>query len=212
MSFSLQLGTDGVAYSSVVQSLVIFLLTFVLSLLSIGMKPWNLLKIRRNEYLWLTKWSKQGFFSGLDSLIRNTTYIIVVLKAMNQLNDQSLYWMANTFIWSWLLIPVLALSEMLKQDISTNHPAQKYDAIVPAYICISLGIIFVWIATAPGWHTFISEVLNPKEDNPSAIVKLVFQLIFGYAFFIISSLNGSVFYAKGKVNFMIKQVYHCYIL
>ena len=94
----MKLGTDGVAYSSVAQSLIIFLLTFVLSLLSISMKPWNLFKIRRNEYLWMTKWSKQGFFSGLDSLIRNSSYILVVLRAINQLNDQSLYWMAGADI------------------------------------------------------------------------------------------------------------------
>ena len=196
----MKLGTDGVAYSSVAQSLIIFLLTFVLSLLSISMKPWTLFKIRRNEYLWMTKWSKQGFFSGLDSLIRNSSYILVVLRAINQLNDQSLYWMATTFIWSWLLIPVLTTSEMLKQDVSTNHPTQKYEVIIPAYIVISLGTLVVWIATAPGWLTFISDVLKPKEDNPYDIAKLVYQLMPGYAFFIISSLNGSIFYAKAKVQ------------
>ena len=139
-------------------------------------------------------------FSGLDSLIRNASYIIVVLKAMNQLNDQSLYWMANTFIWQWLLVPVLALTELLKQDISTNHPNQMYKEIVPAYVVISLFIVMFWLVTSPGWYYFISEVLNPNEDNPSTVARLVYQLMPGYAFFIISSLNGSVFYAKGKVR------------
>lgn len=119
---------------------------------------------------------------------------------MNQLNDQSLYWMANTFIWQWLLVPVLALTELLKQDISTNHPEQTYKAIVPAYIMISLFIVMFWLVTSPGWYYFISEVLNPNEDNPSTVARLVYQLMPGYAFFIISSLNGSVFYAKAKVR------------
>ena len=164
------------------------------------MKPWHIFKIRRYEYSWLRKWSKQGFFSGLDSLIRNSVYLIVVIRAINLLEEQSLYWIANTFIWSWLLLPVLALTEMLKQDVSTNHPAQKYDTIMPAYIHLSLGIILLWIITAPGWYTFISEVLNAADNNPSVITKLVYQLAPGYIFFIISSLNGSIFYAKGKVN------------
>ena len=142
-------------------------------------------------------------FSGLDSLIRNASYIIVVLKAMNQLNDQSLYWMANTFIWQWLLVPVLALTELLKQDSSTNHPDQKYKTIVPAYVMISIFIVLFWLVTSPGWYYFISEVLNPNEDNPSTVARLVYQLMPGYAFFIISSLNGSVFYAKAKVHKMI---------
>lgn len=200
MPFSLNLGTNGVAYSSVAQSLAIFLLTFGFSLLSVEMHFCDLFRIRRNEYSWLKKWSKQGFFSGLDSLIRNSAYIFVVLKAMNELNDQSLYWMANTFIWSWLLLPVLALSEMLKQDIATNHSKKEtYKSIAPAYIFLSISILLTWIVTSPGWYTFISDVLNPKEDDPYGIAKLVYQLMPGYAFFIISSLNGSVFYAKGKV-------------
>ena len=119
---------------------------------------------------------------------------------MNQLNDQSLYWMANTFIWQWLLAPVLALTELLKQDISTNHPNQMYKEIAPAYVVISLFIVMFWLVTSPGWYYFISEVLNPNEDNPSTVARLVYQLMPGYAFFIISSLNGSVFYAKGKVR------------
>ena len=202
-SFSLNLGTNGVAYSSVVQSCILFLLTVGFALHSMRMRPLDLFKIRRTEYSWLGKWSKQGVFSGLDSLIRNASYIIVVLKAMNQLNDQSLYWMANTFIWQWLLVPVLALTELLKQDISTNHPDQKYKAIVPAYVVMALLIVMFWLVTSPGWYYFISEVLNPNEDNPSTVARLVYQLMPGYAFFIISSLNGSVFYAKAKVHKMI---------
>ena len=75
-----------------------------------------------------------------------------------------------------------------------------YKEIVPAYVVISLFIVMLWLVTSPGWYYFISELLNPNEDNPSTVARLVYQLMPGYAFFIISSLNGSVFYAKGKVR------------
>jgi len=30
------------------------------------------------------------------------------------------YWIANGFIWDWLLLPVLPLGEVLKQDVATS--------------------------------------------------------------------------------------------
>lgn len=164
------------------------------------MKPWNLLTIQAKEYSWLGKWSKQGLFSALDSLIRKSVYLLIVIRAINVLDQQALYWIANMFIWGWLLLPVLALSEMLKQDVSTNHPEENYKIIVPAYCVISLMTLCVWVITAPGWYYFIVNVLNAGENNPSVIAKLVYQLMPAYAFFVISSLNSAIFIAKGKVT------------
>ena len=144
-------------------------------------------------------WTKQGLFSGLDSFIRNSVYLVVVIRAMNLLEKQDLYWIANGFIWNWLLLPVLALTEMLKQDVSTNHPEEKYRLITPMYAIISLSILLLWAITAPGWYAFICSVLNAADKNPDVITNLVYQLMPGYVFFIISSMNGSIFYAKGKV-------------
>ena len=163
------------------------------------MKPWDLLKIKLNEFSWMKVWTKQGLFSGLDSFIRNSVYLVVVIRAMNLLEQQDLYWIANGFIWNWLLLPVLALTEMLKQDISTNHPEERYSKIVPTYVVISLTIVFLWLVTSPGWYTFICTVLNAADKSPDVISNLVYQLMPGYLFFIVSSLNGSIFYAKGKV-------------
>ena len=193
------MGTDGVAYSSIAQAFLNLFVSLIFALYSIGMKPWDLLKIKLNEFSWMTLWTKQGFFSGLDSFIRNSVYLVVVIRAMNLLEQQDLYWIANGFIWNWLLLPVLALTEMLKQDISTNHPKEKYTKIVPTYVVISLTIVFLWLVTSPGWYAFICTVLNAADKNPDVISNLVYQLMPGYVFFIVSSLNGSIFYAKGKV-------------
>ena len=37
---------------------------------------------------WIKVWSRVGFFSAMDSLIRNVVYLIVVLRAMNLLKEQ----------------------------------------------------------------------------------------------------------------------------
>ncbi len=50
---------------------------------------------------WFRQWTRVGSFSAADSLVRNAVYIIFVLRAMNLLEEQDSYWIANTFIWSW---------------------------------------------------------------------------------------------------------------
>ena len=194
------------AYSSIAQSFLTLLVSVTFALCSIGMKSWELLKINLNEFSWMKTWTKQGLFSGLDSFIRNSVYLVVVIRAMNLLEQQDLYWIANGFIWNWLLLPVLALTEMLKQDVSTNHPEEKYGRIVPIYIAISMMIVLIWAITAPGWYAFICNVLNAADKSPDVITNLVYQLMPGYLFFIVSSLNGSIFYAKGKVCLQMARV------
>ena len=88
LQFSLNLGTDGVAYSSIAQSFLTLLVSVTFALCSIGMRPWELLKINLNEFSWMKTWTKQGLFSGLDSFIRNSVYLVVVIRAMNLLEQQ----------------------------------------------------------------------------------------------------------------------------
>ena len=40
------------------------------------------------DFAWFKRWSRVGAFSALDSLIRNAVYLIVVIRAMNMLEEQ----------------------------------------------------------------------------------------------------------------------------
>ncbi len=40
------------------------------------------------DFKWIKVWSRVGFFSALDSLMRNVVYLVVVLRAMNLLQEQ----------------------------------------------------------------------------------------------------------------------------
>ena len=111
------------------------------------------------DFKWLKTWSKIGLFSGLDSFIRNAVYLIVVLRAMNKLNEQGSYWVANTFIWNWLLLPILPLSDLIKQDIASrlNVDDKKkpfWLKLIPYFTFTCLPLL-IWLVTFPGWHWFI---------------------------------------------------------
>ena len=173
----------------------------MLTSISLEVPITQLFTLHRGDFTWLKLWTRQGLYSGFESFVRNFVYLLVVLRGMNLLHEQDVYWIANNFIWGWLLLPVLSLSELLRQDVATNHPKEGFKIIIPAYCCITVGIIVVWGVTTPGWYGFIETVLNAGDRKPGVITRLVFQMMVGYLFFIVSHLNRSIFYAKGKVNF-----------
>ena len=110
LPFSLQLGVRGVAYSNIATEASTTLL-LATSLRGHWAGPWSL--------AWLRDWFRVGFYSGLDSLIRNLVYMLVILRSMNLLSSAGLYFTTNSFIWSYLLLPFLPLSEILRVDIAS---------------------------------------------------------------------------------------------
>ena len=114
LDFSLQLGVDGVAYTNIITEAANCVL--MASLLFRELRPHWRTKMR---FHWMLTWLHKGLYSGLDSLIRNLVYMLVILRSMNLLDSAGLYWTSNSFIWSYLLLPFLPLSEILRVDIAS---------------------------------------------------------------------------------------------
>ena len=49
----------------------------------------------------------------------------MIARIVNVVNEQETYWVANNFIWGWLLLPVIQLGELIKQECGTNKNAVK---------------------------------------------------------------------------------------
>ena len=114
LSLSFQLGVHGVAYTNIITETLACLLTS--SLLFSRLRPhWR----TAMSFRWMVTWLDRGLYSGLDSLVRNLVYMLVILRSMNLLTSAGLYWTTNSFIWSYLLLPFLPLSEVLRVDIAT---------------------------------------------------------------------------------------------
>ena len=108
LDFSLQLGVDGVAYSNMITEAANCLL--MACLLFRELRPHWRTEMR---FHWMVSWLHKGLYSGLDSLIRNLVYMFVILRSMNLLSSAGLYFTANSFIWSYFLLPFLPLSNFL---------------------------------------------------------------------------------------------------
>ena len=126
---------------------------------------------------------------------------------MNQLNEQGSYWVANTFIWNWLLLPILPLNELLKQDIASSLPKDAIkrhhvSKILP-YMSFTLLSLLLWLITYPGWKWFLNTILN--TDDPEMILGLLKQLTPCYAIFSFGFVLNGIFYAIGKTEYLLIQ-------
>ena len=123
---------------------------------------------------------------------------------MNKLNEPGPYWIANTFIWSWLLLPILPLSDLLKQDIAsslTNEETKKpfYIKTVPYLTFVALTLI-LWLATYPGWSWFVTNVL--KASDSTLVLDLIQLLVPFYACFAFGSVLNGIFYGLGRTDIL----------
>ena len=195
LSFSFKLGVQGVAYSSLATNLATFLLLLILLQCHL---PLHLLTWRTCTFTWLRTWTRLGLFSGLDSLVRNLTYSIVILRSMNLLEEAGTYWTTNTFIWSYLLLPFLPLSEVLRVKVSTSTKDQPHYAVLAPFLLLALAIALIWLFSIPGWHFVFASVL--QAPKPGDNISLMFLLLPFYIAFMFGHLLTSVLYAVGKTN------------
>ena len=118
---------------------------------------------------------------------------------MNLLEEAGTYWTTNNFIWSYLLLPFLPLSEVLKVKVSTSINEQPHHcAVLAPFLLLTLVIALLWLISIPGWDFIFATVLQvPKpEDN----ISLMFLLLPFYIAFMFGHLLTSVLYALGRTD------------
>ena len=197
LDFSLELGVNGIAYSNAIASFVTlaYALTVFSRKMEMSVSDWR----ENHDYGWMRSWWDVGKYSGLDSFVRNLFYMLFIVRMMNVVEEQGTYWVANGFIWGWLLLPFYPLADLLKQDTSgvdnIDHKEKTY-----AYFAIATAMCVLWIITIPLWGTFVSEVLNASDYEK--IVGLVIILLPFYILFSYNTLMDSVFYGRGRTELL----------
>ena len=88
----------------------------------------------------------------------NLAFMYMVVRMVNIINEPGTFWVTNSFIWGWLLLPVLQLSELIKSDCSKNEENIKRN--FRGYVGVTTIIVAIWIVTIPLWEPFIKNVLN----------------------------------------------------
>ncbi|MDN3663155.1 multidrug transporter [Vibrio agarivorans] len=199
LPMSLQLGVTGIAITKIAVNSVLVVVSY--KLLSFNGLTLNLCTVTFDKAEWLKEWFKIGTLSGAESLVRNTAFVVMILQLMNQLQQAGTFWVTNGFIWGWLLLPVLTLGQLVKQDAATNDglTTQK----VNRYLLVTCGIFLIWFISSPLWESFIHNVMG--VGNAEQVVNLVYLMVGFYVVFALNNVIDSYFYGIGRTDLMLYQ-------
>ena len=196
--FSLNLNVVGVAWANIlvpfgqIALAMRFLCDAGIPIFSTGAPP-------KNGWLW--NWWIRGWRSGAESLVRNTAYAVMVLRLVNEVQGQKSFWAANQLMWGWLLVPVLALGEVIRRD--TAERPDRFRINLPKYLLVTSLIALGWIACLPFLSSFIGVIL--KASEPAPVMEIVLALIGFYVIFAFNHVADSIFYGLGRTDFMLRQ-------
>ena len=138
------------------------------------------------------EWGKVGTFSGLQQFIDNFIYAVMVCKMVNMVAEQGNYWIANNFIWGWLLIPITALAEVIRSDCKNGYKKLKQFN----YYFLAGAVILLWAITIPLWTPFFRYAQNLQ--NAGEIFLIVIKLVPFYIAYTGCAIIDNIFVGLGK--------------
>ena len=195
LPFSMHLGVNGIGVSNIVVNACLFAVILVM-LSKLG---YNIFGKSKLSFSWMKAFVKIGGVSGLESLVRNVAYMLMVSRMVNMVGEQGTYWVANNFIWGWLLLPVLQLGELIKQETAKDENAVKNNT--KGYFTITGIICTLWVVLIPLYKPFMQHVLN--FDDVDKLFRLVMILLGFYVLFAVQNVFDMTFYGRGKTNYML---------
>ena len=198
LSFSANIGVNGIAIANMITNFVV--LCFAVMVLY--KEDIKLFRKQKLCFKWMKEWFKVGKFSGIESFLRNFAFMMMIIRMVNVVAEQGNYWVANNFIWGWLLLPGLALADLVKKEIGENENNIREKTF--GYISLVSIFAVVWLATIPLWKPFLQYVMN-IDDYQTVFYIVLIQTGFYLTFLFNSCICDSTFYGLGKTNYMLVQ-------
>ena len=195
LSISANLGVNGIGYSNIVVNLLLFIVSVIL----LSKEGYSIFNKEKLSFKWTKCLLKVGGISGAESFVRNVAYMIMISRMVNMVNEQGTYWVANNFIWGWLLLPVNQLGELIKQEVGTDEKAVKNNTL--GYFAVTAIVCLIWFITIPGWKSFMANVLQFADVDK--LFSLVVVLLGFYVLYALQNVFDSEFYGLGKTNYML---------
>ena len=192
---SLNCGVNGIGYSNIIVHIVIF----VGSLLLLSREGLPIFSKSKLSFHWIRQFAKIGGISGLESFVRNLAYILMISRMVNVVGEQGVYWVANSFIWGWLLLPVTQLGELIKQETAADSKNVRRNSL--GYFEITAAICVLWLNTIPLWKPFMRNVLGYSDIDK--LFHLVLILLGFYVLYAFQNVFDATFYGLGKTNYML---------
>lgn len=184
-------GVYGVAASNILSNT---LLSAACILLLYRQGELRFCRFKKSDGAMLREWCKAGVFSGLQQFVDNFIYAVMVCKMVNRVAEQGNYWLANNFIWGWLLIPITALAEVIRSDCKNGYKKlQKFN-----YSFIAAASALFWAVTVPAWTPFFYYAQG--LENAGEIFGIVIKLVPFYVAYAGCAIIDNIFVGLGKTG------------
>jgi Na+-driven multidrug efflux pump len=197
LSISLNAGVNGIAFSNIIVNVILLVLVFFI----LKREGINLFGKEKLFFAWIKDLTKVGGISGLESFVRNIAFMLMIIRMVNVVGEQGTFWLANNFIWGWLLLPVIQLGELVKRDCGENENAVSEKSL--GYFAITFILVVLWFASIPLWKLFLNNVLQLTDFQNIYYIVLI-SLAF-YVLFAFNNVIDSIFYGIGKTKYMLFQ-------
>ena len=152
-------------------------------------------RFKKSDVAMLREWCKTGVFSGLQQFIDNLIYAVMVCKMVNMVAEQGNYWIANNFIWGWLLIPITALAEVIRSDCKNGYKLLRQSG----YYFIAAASVTLWAVTVPLWTPFFRYAQG--LENAGEIFSIVIKLVPFYIAYAGCAVIDNIFVGLGKTEY-----------
>ena len=192
---SANLGINGIGYGNI----IVNALLLAVSLGLLAKEGIRVLARERYSFGWTKELARVGGISGLESLVRNAAYMVMIARMVNVVGEQGTYWVANNFIWGWLLLPVIQLGELIKQEVAADRENLRRNCL--GYFGVTAVITALWLISIPLWKPFMAEILGFSDVQK--LFDLVLLLLGFYVLYAFQNVFDSVFYGLGKTNYML---------
>ena len=195
LPFSFNLGINGIGYSNIIVNAILL----IASLVILAKENVNVFSKDAISFSWIKAFVKIGSISGLESFVRNIAYMLMIVRMVNMVSEQGTYWVANNFIWGWLLLPITQLAELIKQEVAIDHENVKTNSL--GYFAITSIVCILWFITISLWKPFMTHILGFTDVDK--LFQLVILLIGFYVLYAFQNVFDATFYGLGKTNYML---------
>ena len=197
------LGVDGIAVGNIISNAIMGALSVGFLILSKQLRPG---KFDREDVSSLKDWERIGLFAGGQQFLDNIIYALMIVRMVNAVSESGNYWVANNFIWGWLLIPITCLSEIIRKDAGEKG----YELKQLNYYSITLFFLILWFALIPVYPWFFEAVEGLK--NPMYIFDIVLKNLGFYVAYALSQIPDAIFVGMGKTKYNVINSFICNII
>jgi len=183
-------GIIGVAITNIIVNIIISAVSLSL-LYNDGLLQFKL-NFKDNA---IVEWLRVGIFSGSQIFLDNFIYMIIVVKMINEVSSVGVYWLANNFIWGWLLIPIIALVEIVKRDYLKGYFRMHN------YILFVVLIVFIWLCSVPLWGIMFNDVIQAQD--PAAVLNILYMVVPFYIAYAFAAVFDGVLISVGKTWYLL---------